>query len=312
MQLDKLNINSINFYKEKFTNTKNKLLTKNLTGKEKYIRALWREIKVRDALEKIAQNQANFNQNSNNKIESFFTKEEIFKLQSIFSILIDKNGNLKNRPERRLEIDELKLLVKFQRYFVKCIQEELKDTSHAKLKHLFNFMNDKGKFNEASLVGKTIKESKIVTLPTTFFSGIILATLTALGATFAPYIAIGLTTIALGVFCYKVAKRIMEKNGFGVSDLEVFPNMEGKIPNIFDIETKTGSSHMIKVAEKMQDIITEEIVSKNLLFDKFEDFTITSSVLNDLEGKKKVLGLKKTNESKRLLFNNSSDIFLHI
>jgi hypothetical protein len=266
-----LNINSINKNIAKFDNLQQAISKSKRKNKEKYIAAIWREKSVRDALKKISKTQKS--QRYILGKANTFSNQEVEQLNNIFQLLIDKSGNIKSRPERRLTIDEMKLLIRFQRELVKQISENLKNTEKASFRDLFNFMNDNGKKNEASIIGKTIKESKFITLPVTLISTTILSIMTLLGATFTPYILLGLSIIALGVFCYKIGKRFCEKNGYFESDKDILclkeieeDKNQVKVHDIFDVENKVGSHHQIKVASKLQDLIITNIYEETQSF----------------------------------------------
>lgn len=276
------------------------------TNKIKYLAALHREEQVLGRLQKLITTFEDITiEGVKRAIDNdFFTKEDLGKIYSILTTkLLDKNGRFLKKPQERLEIDELKLLARFQRSFVRECDKMFGGLKCAKINHMFKFMYHQGKNNESSNIGRTIEGTKYVTTPlfvATMIGGILVLT----GVASIVGVAISTTAgaIALGVYCYKLFSRFNMQNGWFGNQKKVVENLfshteeaGGKIKmDIFSLENSVGSGAYLKTSNSIQNILDGE---RNKLGDnniglkaEISDISLTNK---NLQNKKNTMGLYK-------------------
>lgn len=227
--------------------------------------------------------------NPEKNIQHIFTTEEVSSLKIILT-KITKNGKILKKPTERLSVDELRLLSKLNKSLIIKLEKSFEKLEPSEVSDLFNFAHDRGKKNEASIIGKTLKESRA------FLSVIsILSIILGIGALIGS-VPVAIITPVVGVIilaCIWVAiyKRFDIQNGWSGSDVDTIEisktendNFEIKEPDIFDSDVISGSTHKIKVATKMY----------NCIINVFDDLTIPENQNSDLLNLKNEMGNYKT------------------
>lgn len=173
-----------------------------------------RQLEVDKYLLKILE-QVNPNQN----IQHIFTKEEVIELKGILS-KITQNGKILKKPKERLSIEELKLFSKLNKSLITKLEKSFENLEPSEVSDLFNFAHDRGKKNEASIIGKTFKESRAFLSVISVLS-IILGIGALIGSVPAAIITPIVGVIVLACICVVVYKRFEIQNGWLGQDVHV-------------------------------------------------------------------------------------------